>query len=157
MNIMNDFYVYAWFNDDWGTVPIYVGKGKNNRFQSLKNRSQAFIAHVSRWACHSEILFDGLSENQAMRLEKKIKDGFILQGFPILDAETAYQKKVLQSVSFQKAKERGVKFGRPKLIISTEAFENLAQKQKDGLMTVAECCSELGISRTSWYNLSKER
>lgn len=46
--------------------------------------------------------------------------------------------------------------GRKKKEIDPAAFENLAQKQKDGLMTVAECCSELGISRTLWYNLSKE-
>ena len=46
--------------------------------------------------------------------------------------------------------------GRKKKEIDSAAFENFAQKQKDGLMTVAECCAELGISRTLWYNLSKE-
>ena len=33
-----------------------------------------------------------------------------------------------------------------------ERFEKLAQKQKDGLITVADCCRELGISRSTWYD-----
>lgn len=32
------------------------------------------------------------------------------------------------------------------------AFENFLKKQKGGLMTVDECCAELGISRRTWYN-----
>ena len=43
-------------------------------------------------------------------------------------------------------------FGRPKCEVDDRQFENLAQKQKGGLLTVAECCEELGISRASWYN-----
>ncbi len=31
-------------------------------------------------------------------------------------------------------------------------FEKFLKKQKDGLMTVNECCSALGISRRTWYN-----
>lgn len=46
-------------------------------------------------------------------------------------------------------------FGRPKAEIDPVEFEKIAQKQKDGLMTVAECCRELGISRSTWYNLRK--
>ena len=43
--------------------------------------------------------------------------------------------------------------GRPKAKIDMVRFENLREKQKGGFMTVAECCSELGISRQTWYNL----
>lgn len=46
-------------------------------------------------------------------------------------------------------------FGRPKAEVDPGEFEKIAQKQKDGLMTVAECCRELGISRSTWYNLRK--
>ena len=35
-------------------------------------------------------------------------------------------------------------------------FKNFLKKQKDGLMTVDECCIELGISRKTWYNKLKE-
>lgn len=31
-------------------------------------------------------------------------------------------------------------------------FEKFLQKQKDGSMTVSECCKQLGISRATWYN-----
>jgi DNA invertase Pin-like site-specific DNA recombinase len=43
-------------------------------------------------------------------------------------------------------------FGRPAHALDERAFENLRQKQKDGLVTVDECCRELGISRTTWYD-----
>ena len=47
-------------------------------------------------------------------------------------------------------------FGRPKVEIDYEQFRNLAQKQKDGLVTVADCCRELGISKATWYEKLKE-
>ena len=43
-------------------------------------------------------------------------------------------------------------FGRPVSEIDDEQFEKLAQKQKDGIVTVADCCRELGISRSTWYD-----
>lgn len=45
--------------------------------------------------------------------------------------------------------------GRKAVEIDPVAFEKISQKQKDGEMTVAECCRELGISRSTWYNLRK--
>ena len=36
--------------------------------------------------------------------------------------------------------------------IDNEQFEKLAQKQKDGVFTVVDCCRELGISRSTWYD-----
>ena len=35
-------------------------------------------------------------------------------------------------------------------------FEKFRQKQKDGLLTVKECCEALGISRRTWYNRVNE-
>lgn len=46
--------------------------------------------------------------------------------------------------------------GRKRKEIDRERFENLAQKQKEGLMTVADCCRELGISKATWYERVKE-
>ena len=42
--------------------------------------------------------------------------------------------------------------GRKLKEIDNERFEKLAQKQKDGIITVADCCRELGISRSTWYD-----
>ena len=46
----------------------------------------------------------------------------------------------------------GSRFGRPASEIDDVRFEKLAQKQKDGIITVADCCRELGISRSTWYD-----
>ncbi len=35
-------------------------------------------------------------------------------------------------------------------------FQKFFQKQKDGLMTVNECCAALGISRSTWYARVRE-
>lgn len=47
--------------------------------------------------------------------------------------------------------------GRKPVQIDPEQFEKISQKQKDGQMTVSECCKELGISRTTWYDLMKRK
>lgn len=41
--------------------------------------------------------------------------------------------------------------GRPK--IEVPDFPKFFEKQKDGIMSVQECCNELGISRSKWYRL----
>ena len=46
--------------------------------------------------------------------------------------------------------------GRKLKEIDNEQFERLAQKQKDGIITVVDCCRELGISRSTWYWSSKK-
>lgn len=54
------------------------------------------------------------------------------------------------------AKERGdFKEGRPKKQIPD--FEKFLQKQKDGEMTVSECCIAMGISRSLWYKRVSEQ
>lgn len=50
----------------------------------------------------------------------------------------------------------GKAFGRPQSEIDPDTLEKIAEKQKDGLMTVSECCEQLGISRSKWYNLVKK-
>lgn len=35
-------------------------------------------------------------------------------------------------------------------------FEKFLKKQKDGLMTVSECCKALGIGRSTWYAKARE-
>ena len=35
-------------------------------------------------------------------------------------------------------------------------FQKFLKKQKEGLLTVDECCAKLGISRRTWYNRCKE-
>ena len=147
---MTKYYIYFWFNDDFGGIPIYVGKGSGTRYERTNNRSLSFLSHISKWNCHSEIILDGLDEETACRLEYKMKVEMIKQGYPLLDAETAYRKAITQEVSIARAKERGVVFGRKRK--DPPDFQKFLKKQKDGTMTVSDCCEKLGISRATWYN-----
>jgi DNA invertase Pin-like site-specific DNA recombinase len=45
----------------------------------------------------------------------------------------------------------GRTYGRQPIELADD-FEKFLKKQKDGELTVAECCKELGISRRTWYN-----
>lgn len=49
--------------------------------------------------------------------------------------------------------KEGYREGRPKVDIDRQEFEKFREKQKDGDMTVMQCCMRLGISRSTWYNL----
>ena len=52
------------------------------------------------------------------------------------------------------ARSKGVRVdGRPKIVIPTEKLERYQKLQKDGVMTVKQCCEELGISRSKWYKM----
>lgn len=54
------------------------------------------------------------------------------------------------------AREKGIRVdGRPKKEIPIEVFQNFQEKQKDGKMTVSECCESLNISRSTWYNRAR--
>ena len=48
--------------------------------------------------------------------------------------------------------QAGYKEGRKEIPIDNDQFEKCRKKQKDGTMTVNECCEQLGISRSTWYD-----
>ena len=50
------------------------------------------------------------------------------------------------------AKEKDPLWREGRKVKETPDFEKFRKKQKDGLMTVDECCEQLGISRRTWYN-----
>ena len=50
----------------------------------------------------------------------------------------------------------GYREGRPPVEVDKNLFKNFLKKQKEGRMTVAEAIKELGISRSTWYNLAKD-
>ena len=51
--------------------------------------------------------------------------------------------------------KKGCTYGRKPVSLNGD-FENLLKKQKDGLMTVNECCEALGIGRSTWYARARE-
>ena len=54
-----------------------------------------------------------------------------------------------------KAKNPEWREGRKAIEVDKDALEKFREEQKRGSMTVAECCRELGIGRSTWYNLRK--
>ena len=55
-----------------------------------------------------------------------------------------------------KANDPGWREGRKSIEVDKAEFQKFREGQKSGLMTVAECCSRLNISRSTWYNLCKQ-
>lgn len=46
--------------------------------------------------------------------------------------------------------------GRKPIAVDQDAFESCREKQKNGEITVTDCCRELGIGRTTWYELVRK-
>lgn len=51
--------------------------------------------------------------------------------------------------------KKGCAYGRKPVELG-DNFEKFLKKQKDGLITVEECCKILGIGRSTWYAKAKE-
>lgn len=49
----------------------------------------------------------------------------------------------------------GYREGRPKVDVDKVLYSEMAAKRERGEATVSECCAVLGISRSTWYNLSR--
>ena len=51
--------------------------------------------------------------------------------------------------------KKGCTYGRKPIALGDD-FEKFLKKQKDGTMTVSECCKALNISRSTWYAKLKD-
>lgn len=63
-----NFYVYEWFKVETGEV-FYVGKGSGNRYKVTNNRNEYFKRVYNKYDCDVRILKDGLTEDEAFKLE----------------------------------------------------------------------------------------
>ena len=48
------------------------------------------------------------------------------------------------------------KEGRPALDIQKDKFQKILKKQKEGFLTVDQAAKELGVSRSTWYNICRK-
>ena len=80
-----------------------------------------------------------MAQQEREKTEKRREEG--IAAMPIINGKRVSTKT-------------GNEYGRPSIEI--EGFEKFLKKQKDGKLTVAECCEQLGISRATWYNKLKE-
>ena len=59
-----------------------------------------------------------------------------------------------EGIAAKRASDSWDEYGRPRKEVPD--FKNFLKKQKDGELSVKECCEQLGISRRTWYNKLKE-
>lgn len=147
------YYVYGWFNRDWG-VYFYIGRGRGDRYRQKHNRSKAFRSIVTRWKCEPIILATGLTLEEAEFIERDRKQylSFVL-GHPILDGEPSGMRALAQREGIESAKERGVRFGRqPK---NPDNFAEVYRRQQNGELSLNEAMALVGVGRTKWYELAK--
>lgn len=149
-----DYYVYGWFNLDWGAY-FYIGRGRGNRYKSLGGRSKAFRAIVDRWNCEPIILKDGLTLDESEFLEKDRKRYLLfVAGHPILDGEPSDLRAIAQAEGIKRAKENGTRFGRHEK--RPENFAEVLRRQRSGEISLKEALALTGIGRTRWYELARE-
>ena len=77
-----------------------------------------------------------IAEQEVKKIDRRRAEG--IAAMPIVNGKRVSTKT-------------GRTYGRQPIAISGD-FEKFLKKQKDGEMTVEECCKELGISRRTWYN-----
>lgn len=77
-----------------------------------------------------------IAEQEVKKIDRRRAEG--IAAMPVVDG-----KKV--------STKTGRFYGRPS-VVDEATFEKFFKKQKEGLMSVSECCKELGISRATWYN-----
>lgn len=69
------------------------------------------------------------------------------------------QREGIDAMQVVNGKKVSAKTGRTygrQVVAADVDFEKFLEKQKDGFMTVRECCKAIGISRATWYNRCKE-
>ena len=153
------YYVYGWMCADWGNTYYYVGKGTGRRYKSTNNRGRAFMAIFNNWTVYPVILYSGLTAEQAEQLEDEIKTDFIFnRGYPIMDGEgnSASLKNKAVRLAKQEKRKNDPNWREGRKQMETPDFEKFLKKQKDGEMSVTECCKALNISRRTWYNRVSE-
>ena len=69
------------------------------------------------------------------------------------------QREGIDAMQVVNGKKVSAKTGRTygrQVVAADVDFEKFLKKQKEGSITVSECCKQLGISRATWYNRVSE-
>lgn len=81
-----------------------------------------------------------IAQQEREKTNRRQREG--IDAMPVVDGKKFSTKK-------------GCTYGRKPVALGDD-FEIFAKKQKDGTMTVQECCKALNISRSTWYAKLKE-
>ena len=77
-NENRDYYVYGYIRLDTNTY-FYIGKGKSNRYKRIDSRSLHFKNIINKVDCVVEIIQEGLTEHEALELERCLIDELIFE------------------------------------------------------------------------------
>lgn len=66
------------------------------------------------------------------------------------------RKRQKEGIDAMKARGEWDKYGRPELFVDKEEFKKIAKMQKEGLISIDDCCKKLNICRKTYYNRRKE-
>lgn len=149
------YYVYAFINDDWDHLIFYIGKGCNNRYKDLKDRSMHVTSILGRYKCHSEILEYCDTEREAYKKETEYKKKFKLLGYPIIDSERE-SIKIAQREGIEKAKKEGKYRGGQNKRIDFDTFKILYNQYSVGEITKVEFAKMIEVSRPTLYRIIKD-
>lgn len=81
-----------------------------------------------------------VAEEERNKIRKRQEEG--IAAMPVVDGKKYSTRK-------------GTTYGRKAIPLGND-FEKFLKKQKDGQMTVNECCEALGIGRSTWYARARE-
>ncbi len=88
-------------------------------------------------------------------LEKKLIVNIVFELLAYLAEKERLKIKTRQAEGIAAAKAKGVKFGRPSVIIPP-GFEEEVRKWRNGEQTATATMTKLGLKRTTFYKLIKE-
>ena len=78
MNEEKIFYVYAYTRLDNNTY-FYIGKGKGDRYIRTNGRSKHFKNILNKTECVVEILYNNLTEEEALRIEQETIESLVFE------------------------------------------------------------------------------
>ena len=120
---------------------------KLDRFARSASQGSQMIENLIRQGVTVHILNLGVMDNTPTgKLIRNIMLSFAESERDMIVERTQEGKAI--------AREKGIRVdGRPTKEIPDDVFQKFLKKQKDGELTVHQCCLELGICRSTWYNL----
>lgn len=83
---MTDYYVYGYIRLDTNTY-FYIGKGRDARYRRIDNRSNHFMNIINKHDCVVEILYDNLTEVEALEKERDMIEQLIFEEGYTFDAD----------------------------------------------------------------------
>lgn len=151
---MDRYYVYCFVNEDWHDI-FYIGKGCRNRYKDIETRNQHTKQIWLNHNCKTKILRDGLTEEEAFKVEHELKEWYKMNGSPIIDNEySAFTQ--MQRAGIEKAKSRGTYKGRQPIKIDEEKFKSVCKRWRVGEITAKQAQKELDLKPDTFYRRVKQ-